>query len=108
MQLDELLKTVEASTPDDWYKSQYPTFPKKHGHSYLAVFKPNVDISLVYGAIVNEHYQEKWLKKFSDKSPGKSVTVELRYCGSPVHLWTFVYVDGGRLASSSRTRFNGR
>lgn len=113
MRLDELLKTVECSSPEDWHRIPRPTvynwdcgnkrvddgpltpYLEPVNHDYLAVYKPDVDISLAFGANVCKDFQEPWVRGFPD-SHASSVVVELRYRGSPVYEEVFVVVDGGR------------
>jgi hypothetical protein len=101
--LDSLLEQVEMSSSDDWHKLDYhtPYLPYCGGqnvldtHYHLAVFRPDVDISLAFGATVNSDFHEPWVESFPDPH-ATSVAVVLRYRGTPVYEWTFVTVDGGR------------
>ena len=108
MTLDHLLKTVNGSAAADWYRMETHTVygwehGQKHGqnylepktHSKLAVYKPDIDISLVMDATVNDPFVEPWVQKFPDKH-AVSVAVQLRFRGSLVYEWVFVAVDGAR------------
>ena len=108
MKLDELLQKVEASSIDQWCKLPYATiygweygtkqnvpFLEPKYHDYLVIFKEDIDISLVFGAINTRDYAEAWVNKFANNH-ADSVAVVLQHNGSPVYEWTFVYVDGGR------------
>jgi hypothetical protein len=95
--LDELLKLVEGSTVDDWHKMNIHTvygweFGQKNQqnylepklHNYVAVYKPDVDVTLAFDAPVNDPFNEPWTDKFADKH-AVSVAVWLRYRGVVVY-----------------------
>lgn len=108
MRLDELLTTVAESTAEDWEKLDVhtvyvwdcaredecqilqPTF-----HHGLAVFKPDVDVSLAFGATVNSPLEEPWVERFPDRA-ASTIAVWLRYRGAMVFEWVVARVDGGR------------
>jgi hypothetical protein len=108
MTLSDLINTVGSSSLGDWHRMELPTvygweWGRKQGqnylepktHSKLAVYKPDVDISLAMDATVNEDFAESWTQKFSDPK-ASSVAICLRYRGSIVFEWVYVSVDGGR------------
>ena len=112
MTLSDLLLTVESSSADEWHKIEhetpygwewgdknvdgkmYPYIEPRSNHG-LAVFKKDVDITLVYGADVTKDFSEPWTEQFPDTS-AHSVSVGLQYRGQLVYEWVFVVVDGGR------------
>lgn len=108
MTLDQILQTVEGSSPTDWHSMETQTIhswvvsqgddgssiePKTH--SKLLVFRPDIDISVVMDATIVEPFVEPWTQMFQDKH-ASSVSVQLRYHGAIVFQWVFVVVDGGR------------
>lgn len=102
MTLDELLGRVRTSSSDDWHKFVYRTpYVPYCGeyvdtNCYLAIFKPDIDISLAYGAAIQPNFEEPWVMQFPDPH-ATSEAVVLRYQGTPVYeCRNFVTVDGGR------------
>lgn len=108
MTLDTLIDTVKSSHSSDWtvmeattvhswkhgiYSGEYRLIPEQHTNH--AVYKPDVDISIVWGATENDDFQESWTQKYSDPS-ARMVHVEIRYKGNAVKRDLAVYVDGSR------------
>ena len=73
MTLDELLNTVQKSDAEDWHCKEITTvygwesgakqgvpFLEPITHHNFAVYKGDVDISLVFGATINNDFQEAW------------------------------------------------
>jgi hypothetical protein len=101
MTLDDILDAVEQSEPEQWQRVHIP-IPydwddngAPNAHRILAVYKPDVDISIALGATIEENLSEDWHHKFPDKH-ARSLAVVVRYRGSPVYDETFASVDGGR------------
>ena len=109
MRLDKLLTTIAESTATDWEKLDVPTEyngvcdngeADEHQsagpsfHHTLAVYKPDIDVSLAYGAIVARPFQEPWTESF--RGPASTIAVWLRYRGAVVYEWVVASVDGGR------------
>ena len=91
MTLDQVLHSVAGSAAADWHCMETHTvygweYGQKQGqnylepktHSKLAVYKPDIDISLVMDATVNDPFVEPWVQKFPDKH-AVSVAVQLRF-----------------------------
>jgi hypothetical protein len=108
MTLNDLVRTIESSHSSDWtvmeattvhswehgvYSGEYRLIPEQHTNH--AVYTPDVDISIVWGATENENFQEPWTQKYSDPS-ARMVHVETRYKGNTVQRSLAVYVDGSR------------
>jgi len=110
------MDTVAGSSADDWCKlgvrtayggetdiengwehgaesAQQSLRPREHHN--LAVYKPDIDISLAFGATVCAPFQEPWVENFQG-APASSRAVYLRYRGTVVNEWLGVSVDGGR------------
>src|SRR5437879_13503339 len=78
MDLDTLLQTVEDSSLHDWHQTSIPTLCRwemgEPGevpvrplvHRALAVYRPDVDISLAHGAETGERLFDFWTKSFPD------------------------------------------
>lgn len=109
MTFDDLLLTVQSSSVDEWHKFDHNTVynwgwdedengrrlysPKTH--EQLAIYRKDVDISIAFGATINEEFTEDWTQEFP-KTDAESIAVELRYRGQPVFEWVFVLVDEAR------------
>lgn len=65
------------------------------GYDTIAVFKPDLSISLAWAIKVTENFQEPWANKFPDPHAA-SYYVDMRYHGMLVHRVLFVAVDGFR------------
>ncbi|QDV68017.1 hypothetical protein Poly24_17230 [Rosistilla carotiformis] len=108
MTLDEILNIVSASHSDDWHKMETHTthgweygtdtdgpYLRPISHHYVAVYKPDVDITLVFGASDGDSFDEPWVQNF----PAPTATARLtcvRYRGVIVDESRSVLVDGGR------------
>ena len=88
MQLSEILGIVAGSSVRDW---EHVSFAPGT-HSNLAVYEPDVDITIAWGA---EH--RRWVKEasFPDES-ASAFDVDVRYRGTIVTSWIYVSLDGGR------------
>ncbi len=108
MTLDEILKMIEGSTVTDWHKMNVSTtygwtsgqdangnYLEPNTHNYLAVFKPDVDVSIAFDATVADPYDEPWVRKFAAPR-ALSVAIWFRYRGAVVYEQVGVVVDGGR------------
>ena len=108
MNLSTFLQTIENSTVGQWHKTDVQNVfqwecGKTNGQNYiapktfetLAVYKEDIDISLVMTGTINENFSESWTQPFPD-ADATSVAVFLRYRGAVVYQWVGVIVDGGR------------
>ena len=118
MTLDNLLDTVISSELGDWHKiiccwgartgPSYKDHLQFHNvyagqsnilysesHGTVAVFSPDVCISLAFGLTQLENFQEKWANQFPDPSASSSF-VDLFYNNALVFRHQYVTVDGGR------------
>jgi hypothetical protein len=108
MNFGTLLTTVEGSSPTAWHieKNVQTVYAWEYGQrrgqefieprtfDSLAVYMPDIDISLVFAANLNDPFQQPWVQHF----PGSAVSVAiwLRYRGIMVKQWVAVMVEGGR------------
>ena len=97
MTLDQILSTVHESQVNDWHRTshQTPYAGEDRFHRSLAIYKPDVDVTIAYGAAVMNEFQEPWTDLYSDAN-ATSVALVLQYRGQAIYEWTFVVVDGGR------------
>ena len=108
MTLDDLLQAVKASNLEDWaftgvhvvsdwthghFSGEYRLIPNTHSNH--AVYKPDVDIAIAWGATEREDFQESWTQQYSAPG-GTMVRAEILYRGTLVYRWLAVFVDGGR------------
>ena len=63
-------------------------------HSSIAVYKPDVDITLVWGAKIDD-FQESWTLLFPDPN-AYTIAIELRYRGVVIDSLVGIRVDGSR------------
>jgi len=87
MDLAAFLATVENSVFTDWHKMNVTPV--------VAVYKPDIDISLAFACNVTDPFTEPWTQRFPD-SHASSVQVWLRYKGQVVSTLNCVLVDGAR------------
>ena len=64
-------------------------------HHSVAVYKPDLFLSLAWGLTQEPDWQEPWVKTFSDPH-AKSAFVDVFYCGALVWRDVYVVVDDGR------------
>ena len=76
-------------------------------HHSVAVYKPDLCLSLGWGLTQEPDWQEPWLKKFSDPH-AKSAFVDVFFCGTLVWRDVYVVVDGGRGSSLPDNRSDVR
>ena len=109
MQLQEIRTLVDTSVIANWHKiegnlverwdqgqdASQQNYLHPICHDALAVFKPNIAVSLAWGATINSKFSESWHADLPDSS-ANAVLVVLRHNGAKVDEWTFVIVDGGR------------
>jgi len=107
MKFNEILKILSESSYSDWetnqceniYQWETNSAPQSNPlmpltHSNLAVYKDDVDITLVWGAKIDD-FRESWTDLFTDKS-AYTIAIELRYRGVVIQSWFGVRVDGSR------------
>lgn len=108
MTFNEVMTKVTESRLDDWQKLEIPTVYKwDYGTDrgkeflhpctmeYLAVFKPDVDISLSFFQTIDEMFRPSWVESFP-KEHASLESVWIRYRGAVINTWTGVLVDEKR------------
>jgi hypothetical protein len=116
MDMPRLMSTIISSEPESWntitcwgansgpsyhYKivtHQYQGQPNRlesAAQNIVAVYKPDVSISLAWGLVMNSNFQEQWINTFHDRR-ASSHFVDLFYNKSLVHRAIYVVMDGGR------------
>jgi hypothetical protein len=68
---------------------------REESHASVAVFKPDLSISLAWGLPSNSDFKEPWANGFADPK-ASSAFLDLFWMGTLVHRTTYVHVDGGR------------
>lgn len=116
MQFDELRTLITASRNSDWhrirsgptYRDSFATWSSPadgsagcevHGHTYVAVYKPDIDITIAFGresGLMSRDLKFGWAEFPDPKVSMHDADVFWR--GSLVDRVNFVYVDGGRCA----------
>jgi hypothetical protein len=117
MNLETFLQTIGNSAPDDWFKADVQhvfkwTWASEGGEvddllepvtfTKLAVYKPDIDISVLMSAWVRASSQpdllkEPWMDATGVTKPwGNKAAVLLRYRGAVVYQWIGVELDEGR------------
>lgn len=110
MTLSELLSCICQSSSEDWqiiicgaeqgpsyHIDRQPFLPEDDGSTYVAVYKPDIAITLTYGLIINPTLREPWLvNKFplvsTKSSHGCSCIADIFYNHSLVYRQTYVTV----------------
>ena len=110
MQLEALITLITDSNPNDWSAtSSGPTFRDRlmqvssggqswieiNSHHTIAVYKPDISISLGFGMAWKDKFDEPWANKFPDPSADGRY-IDIYYYGSLVYRDVYVIVDGGR------------
>ena len=114
MTFDELISIVTDSSPEDWHRVHrsggplflYEVAPITAGddrlvdmsyerHECLAVYRPDVAISLAWGLSHNRDFKEDWAVKFPDPH-ASSDYLDIRLNSQIVFRDILVAVDGGR------------
>jgi len=116
MKLEELVEMVVRSCCRDWhtittwgagsgpsYRFQFESSSGVAGqhlavdsHSMVAVFKEEVALTLAWGLVSNEGFDEDWVHSFADKHATSSF-LDVFWGGSLVYRELYVTVDGGRV-----------
>lgn len=105
MNLEAFEKKINDSIPSDWTRFDYPVqylsmnndtedfseFVYESG----ALYKPDIDISMVWGRKLVSNYIEGWVEQFPKKH-AFSISVIARYRGVPIKEMVYVWVDEGR------------
>ena len=118
MTLDQLLKTIIASSKDQWhaitcwgtgsgpsYRSQFEmrdaaddsqkALVTAGSHRVVASYKPDLSISVAFGLTSNSDFQEEWANIFHNpKASTHHADVFLN--GALVYRDSYVLVDGGK------------
>lgn len=120
MKFDELRQTIVDSHPSDWYplNRSGPTYRDRFtywtdsdgvsglihdSHSSVAIFKPDIDITLAYGMghEVRDGHEPtlsfEWSKKFPDGEIREIVLADVFWRNSLIDRINYVYADGGRV-----------
>src|SRR2546423_6071392 len=110
MKLEELLSTIAKSNPSDWSTiSRGPTFRDRlmqvssgsdnwieiNSHHTIAVYKPNIAITLGFGMDWRPEFKEPWAQKFPDPNASGDY-FDIYYYGALIYRNVYVAVDGGR------------
>jgi hypothetical protein len=116
MNLSELMKKIVESEETDWHKincwgaGSGPSYKHRidvstgsgdrwdlevQSHGEVAVFKPDVSITMAWGFPSNDDYQEEWTHSFTDEK-AKSDLVDVFYNNALVFRSRYVCVDGAR------------
>jgi hypothetical protein len=117
MRLNELMDKIIGSSRSDWHKitcwgantgpsyhnafTFYDTWQGNEGvlqedsHSNVAVYIPDVSITLAFGLRALADFKEEWANKFPD-SHASSSYVDVFYNNALVFRDVYVTVDGGR------------
>lgn len=110
MKLEALISLILDSNPSDWSTiSSGPTFRDQlrdvsnnkdrwteiNSHHTIAVYKPDISISLGFGMDWKEKFDEPWAKKFPDPE-ASSELIDVYYYGALVYRDISIIVDGGR------------
>ncbi|WP_010522692.1 hypothetical protein [Aquimarina agarivorans] len=117
MKLDELLKVILTSEPEQWnriscwgygsgpsYKDKFDFYEAYNGkenvlkvesHSDICVFREDIDITMAYGITSNEDFKAEWANQFPDPSAYSNI-LDVFYRGSLVFRESYLVVDGGR------------
>lgn len=116
MTFDELRTLVADSTASDWHRivKTGPTYRDRFGawsgpddtsgldhdtHPEVAVFRPNIDLTIAYGMAENQHDREltfQWSQSFPDSEVRHISLVDFFWRGSLIDRLNYVYVDGAR------------
>ena len=117
MDFAQLRETITTSDPSEWHRitNQGPTYRDRFSswsspangtsgidvdnHSYVAVYKPDIDLTIAYGMSESSRDQElsfKWSDAFPDKKIHEISIADVFWRGSLVDRVNFVHVDGGR------------
>jgi|SRR5580658_585309 hypothetical protein len=108
MNLRELLALIIKSSREDWnfiagtsFHSQFgiegpPPALHAYSHHSLAVYVPDVAISMEWGIEWRENYQAAWVEKFPDPH-ATAVYLDVFFNHALVHRVPFVSVDGGNV-----------
>lgn len=108
MTLDELIRTVTDSTPDDWevlvsgpdYHDRFIQVSTQAGthleigyHGAMCVYRNDVDLRLAFGMPMDRDLSFGWT--FPDPQVTRDL-VDLFWRGALVYRWSVYSVDGGR------------
>ena len=110
MTLQELIERIKMSSPGDWHKiGGFPSYRDKftlhsnadsrwvevEPHDVVAVYKPDVSITMAWGLTVHADFQEPWANEFPDRR-ASSHYVDIFFNSALVFREMYVSVDGGR------------
>lgn len=112
MTLEELLETIAESSTDEWWHEACwgahsgPSYrdhleeESEHlitvkSHSDIAVYKPDISITIAWGLDCMETFKAEWVKKWYDSSASSSF-VDVFYNNALVYRERYVTVDGAR------------
>ncbi len=87
MTLDNLIKLIVESGPDDWHRVL-------ETDDAVAVYKADIAVSMARAVGPSEDFETEWSNKFD--APASSYHLDILYNGRPVHRDILVAVDGGR------------
>ena len=101
MRLDDLRRLVADSTPGDWHKigcyGAGADSSRRHGHRSVFVFRADVNLTMAYGAPVDDG--EPW--QDAELAPGpkhdvRVVLLDVLWAGALVDRQALLLVDDGR------------
>ena len=93
MELDDLLRRIRSSRPNDWYSIELGTVGRRGGHSYRATYKPDVAVTVAWGEVLTENIRgEQWTRQF--RHGAKLCRVEVLAYGTPVWTSKVLRADG--------------
>lgn len=117
MTLDEILKIITNSDPNDWseigcwgygsgpsYKDHFtfyevyngePNVLKADSHSTVNVYKKDLSITMANGLVSNDDFREDWANQFPDPKAYTQI-VDVFFNNALVFRETYLIVDGGR------------
>ena len=94
VRLDEILDICAGTGSDQW--EFFPMHDvEEGGHYYRAVYRPDVSVSIEWGAELVRDFKEDWTNRFID-SRASSHRVDVLYHGTIVFHSAYVSVDGAR------------
>jgi hypothetical protein len=74
-------------------------------HPYLAVYKPDLSISIAFGIVFNENYQINFATLFPDPNAQGSL-YDVFFQGELVERYHLIELDGGRVTIPTPTPIN--
>ncbi len=92
MTLPELWSTILASSREDWHFIETPSSDHK-SHDSVAVYIPNISVTIAWGLKWQQDYQAEWCKKFSSPNAYGGYA-DVFFNNALVYRSPYVWVDG--------------